>query len=67
MSEGKNNMNGGLGFFGLLQILFIGLKLTDYISWSWWTVFIPAYIWFVLLIILFFLLFYLEKRNRLWK
>lgn len=67
MSEGKNNMNGGLGFFGLLQILFIGLKLTDYISWSWWTIFIPAYIWFVLLIILFFLLFYLEKRNRLWK
>lgn len=60
-------MNGGLGFFGLLQILFIGLKLTNYITWSWWTVFIPAYIWFVLLIILFFLLFYLEKRNRLWK
>ncbi len=58
-------MNGGLGFFGLLQILFIGLKLTDYITWSWWTIFIPAYIWLVLLIILFFILFYLEKVSRM--
>jgi mannose/fructose/N-acetylgalactosamine-specific phosphotransferase system component IIC len=30
-----------IGFFGLLTILFIGLKLTHYIDWSWWLVFSP--------------------------
>ena len=24
---------------GLLQVLFIGLKLTNFIDWSWWAVF----------------------------
>lgn len=36
---------GGIGFFGLLAILFIGLKLTGYIGWSWWWVLSP--IWLV--------------------
>jgi len=31
----------GISFFGMLQILFIGLKLTDYIDWSWWWVLSP--------------------------
>lgn len=30
--------NNGIGFAGLLQLLFIGLKLTGYINWSWWIV-----------------------------
>jgi hypothetical protein len=33
--------NAGIGFLGLLTILFIGLKLTEYIGWSWWWVFSP--------------------------
>lgn len=33
--------SGGIGFFGLLTILFIGLKLTGYIHWSWWVVLSP--------------------------
>lgn len=33
-----------IGFFGLLTLLFIGLKLTNYINWSWWFVLAPAYI-----------------------
>ncbi len=32
----------GIGFFGWLTILFIGLKLTDYIDWSWWIVLAPV-------------------------
>jgi len=32
-----------IGFFGLLTLLFIGLKLTNYINWSWWIVLLPAY------------------------
>lgn len=30
-------------FFGLLAILFIGLKLTGYIDWSWWWVLAPLW------------------------
>lgn len=39
---------GGIGFVGLLTILFIGLKLTNYINWSWWWVLSP--IWIVAII-----------------
>ena len=35
-----NNSNG-IGFFGLLQIVFIVLKLTGYITWSWFWVLSP--------------------------
>lgn len=35
--------SGGIGFAGLLTILFIGLKLTGYIKWSWWLVLLPSY------------------------
>lgn len=31
-----------MGIIGLLQVLFIGLKLTNIIDWSWWAVFRPA-------------------------
>jgi len=30
-------------FLGLLAILFIGLKLTNFIDWSWWFVLMPLY------------------------
>jgi len=42
MSEG-NNTSGGIGFLGLLTILFIGLKLTGYVDWSWFWVLFPAF------------------------
>jgi hypothetical protein len=31
----------GIGFLGALQILFLGLKLTGAIQWSWWVVMSP--------------------------
>ena len=34
-------------FFKLLTILFIGLKLTHFISWSWWLVLLPLYFWII--------------------
>lgn len=43
MSESKTN-SGGIGFVGLLTILFIGLKLTGFIAWSWWWVLSPLWI-----------------------
>lgn len=35
---------GGIGFIGLLTILFIGLKLTGYIAWNWFWVLCPLWI-----------------------
>ena len=36
--------SGGIGFIGLLTILFIGLKLGGVISWSWLWVLSPLWI-----------------------
>ena len=35
---------GGVGFLGLLTLLFIGLKLTGYITWSWIWVLAPLWV-----------------------
>ena len=32
----KSSGGGGIGFVGLLTIVFITLKLTRVIAWSWW-------------------------------
>ena len=34
----------GVGFPGLLILLFITLKLTGHITWSWWWVLAPAWL-----------------------
>jgi hypothetical protein len=39
----KNNSSGGIGFLGLLAIVFIGLKLCKMIDWSWWWVLWPLW------------------------
>lgn len=44
MSNSSSSSSGGIGFVGLLTILFIGLKLTGYIAWSWWWVLSPVLI-----------------------
>ena len=33
-----------MSFMPLLALLFIGLKLTNYIDWSWWLVTAPLYV-----------------------
>jgi predicted tellurium resistance membrane protein TerC len=44
MSKQVEVNSGGVGFCGLLVLLFIGLKLTGHITWSWWWVFAPVWI-----------------------
>ena len=56
MSNNSSSSSGGIGFVGLLTIVFITLKLTGYISWSWFWVLSPllisaSIVIFVLLII----------------
>jgi sterol desaturase/sphingolipid hydroxylase (fatty acid hydroxylase superfamily) len=44
MSKDKTEIRtGSIGFFGLLAIVFITLKLTGYITWSWWWVLAPLW------------------------
>jgi len=40
----NNESSGGIGFVGLLTIVFIVLKLTSVIDWSWWWVLAPLWI-----------------------
>lgn len=39
-----NTKSSGISFFGLLTILFIGLKLTNKIDWSWFWVLSPLFL-----------------------
>lgn len=43
MSDKAASAGGGFGFVNLLTVLFVGLKLTHYIAWSWWWVFAPMW------------------------
>lgn len=44
MSNASSSSSGGIGFAGLLTIVFITLKLCGVISWSWWWVLSPVLI-----------------------
>lgn len=48
----NNNSSRGLGFLDALQIVFIVLKLTHVIDWSWWLVLIPLWIGATMLVCL---------------
>lgn len=55
MSNNSNTTqaSGGIGFVSLLTLLFIGLKLTGNIGWSWWWVLSPLLIsWGIVLALL---------------
>lgn len=43
MSDTSSGTRGGVGFLGLLGLLFIGLKLAGFIDWSWWYVTLPLW------------------------
>ena len=55
--------NTGIGFTGLLQIVFIILKLCKVINWSWWLVCLPAIISVGLTILLYLLALILSGRE----
>jgi hypothetical protein len=52
MAESTSS-SSGIGFAGLLTVLFIGLKLTGYIAWSWLWVLSPLWIGFALVALIF--------------
>jgi hypothetical protein len=53
MSDKNVSVQVGPNFLGLLTIVFITLKLTGYIAWSWWWVLSPLWIGFVAAVTIF--------------
>lgn len=49
-SKSSGSNSGGIGFFGLLQLIFITLKLCKILEWNWFVVLLPT--WICILIIL---------------
>jgi hypothetical protein len=62
MSTSTTTSNG-IGFMGMLLILFIGLKLAGVIQWSWWWVFSPLLIHLAIAIVLMILWVILKRRE----
>ncbi len=44
MANSSSSSSSGIGFPGLLTVLFIGLKLTGHITWPWVWVLSPLWI-----------------------
>ena len=62
MSDDKNTSNArGLGILDVVLVVFIILKLTKVISWSWWIVLIPLWIQLGILAIFGIIIFMLLK------
>jgi multidrug efflux pump subunit AcrB len=49
----NNSSSGGIGFCGLLAIVFITLRLCNMIEWSWWWVLCPLWAPFSVFLIVF--------------
>ncbi|WP_099192191.1 hypothetical protein [Tepidibacter mesophilus] len=56
MSKENAGSSNGVGFVGLLQLLFITLKLLNKISWSWLWVLSPIWICAALFLMIFIVL-----------
>jgi hypothetical protein len=57
MSNSSSSSSGGIGFGGLLAIVFITLKLLGKIDWSWWWVLSPIWIVFAIILFVFLIIF----------
>ena len=57
---------GGLGLFGVLFVVFLVLKLTHVIEWSWWLVTAPLWGGFLLGVIVFIIACVLISKHPDW-
>ena len=74
MSNAKSTVTvGGTSFLNLLFLVFLVLKLTDVITWSWWWVTAPLWIPVALVVVIFAVVFVcaiiaagITKRDERW-
>lgn len=52
MENNNSTTSGGIGFIGLLTIVFIVLKLLHVINWSWLWVLSPLWIGAIIVVVL---------------
>ncbi len=65
-SDNDFNYGGSIDFGTLLTVLFVGLKLTHFINWSWWWVLSPLWISagvLVVALVIAFIIYMWLKRN----
>ena len=62
---GGGGTTGGIGFFSLLGILFIALKLTNVIDWPWWVVLAPIWGPIVLVVVIFTIIYVYSKASNI--
>lgn len=48
----NNDTRCGMGFISVLTLIFIVLKLCKVITWSWWWVLSPIWIWGLALVLI---------------
>jgi len=61
----KESSSSAISFMGMLTILFIALKLTNYVDWSWWWVLSPIWLGFLLAVFAGLLVVLIEKNKKL--
>jgi len=64
MSNNNSASTGGIGFSGLLQLIFIVLKLIGKIDWKWIWVLAPTWISIIIVVICLVVAILLTKCSR---
>lgn len=59
--------NIGIGFLGLMALMFIGFKVAHVIDWSWWFVLMPLWGPFVILAAITLLLAFVQGCYDAWE
>jgi hypothetical protein len=57
----NSTSSGGVGFFGLMFLILMTLKLTNYIDWSWWWVTAPLWGGFVIILIVILIIVFIKS------
>lgn len=65
MSDNTKGTTGGITFGGLLTVVFIALKLTDVIYWSWWWVISPIWLPLALALVVAFIIFIITLLSEI--
>lgn len=52
MADNNSKSSGGIGILGIMFLIFMTLKLTGFIDWSWWWVTAPLWGGIVLTILI---------------
>jgi hypothetical protein len=61
----NSSTSGGVGFFSLLFLLFLGLKLGNVINWSWWWVTAPLWGGFAIILLVLAIVFIIAVINKI--